>query len=136
VAWRFTADWVEAATGHLPRGAVIHPAIRRALRFIATRPQHKVSANELAAEIGLSVSRTTHLFREHVGMPLRRYLMWQRVQAAAVRLAKGMAASEVAHEVGFADAAHLTRTLKMMLAIRPRDIQDAGPTIHVCVRQS
>jgi AraC-like DNA-binding protein len=111
----------------------VHPAIHEALRIIRSRPQFKISAKELADAVELSEGRLMDLFREHMGMPLRRFLMWQRVGEAAVRLAQGMPATEVAYEVGFADAAHLTRTLKRMLGIRPSDLLRFPPTrLHVC----
>jgi AraC-like DNA-binding protein len=138
VAWRFSMDVLASVAGELPRGRVVHPAIRKTVRHIEAQPYSKISAKELATEVELSTSRLMHLFRETMGVPLRRFLMWQRLRRAVVILARGASATEAAHEAGFTDTAHLNRVLKMMLGMRPSDFQSfrsaSNLTLHVCAR--
>jgi AraC-like DNA-binding protein len=137
-AWRFSMDVLGSLAAELPRGRPVHPAMRKTLRVIEASPHSKVSAEALATEVGLSKGRLTHLFRETMGVPLRRWLMWQRLRRAVVVLTRGGSATEAAHEAGFTDTAHLNRVLKMMLGVRPSDLQairsSAGLTLRVCAR--
>lgn len=100
--------------------AVRHPAVEDALRLlpdlVAAGP---VSGTELAAAVGLSVSRLTHLFTEQVGIPLRRYVLWSRLRAAIIRVQAGDDLTGAAHGAGFADSAHLTRTTREMFGLPP-----------------
>jgi AraC-like DNA-binding protein len=103
----------------------IHPRVRRVLRWL---PQNigsgdeKCSLERLAARAGLSPSRFMHVFTESLGLPLRPYLLWLRLQHAAGRLLAGASATEAAHEAGFSDAAHLSRTFRRTLGTTAREI--------------
>lgn len=106
-----TADYATAAR---------HPAVDDALRLlpdlVAAGP---VTGTELAAQLGLSASRLTHLFTEQVGIPLRRYVLWSRLRAAITRVQAGDDLTGAAHGAGFADSAHLTRTTREMFGLAP-----------------
>ena len=131
-------DALASIAGELPRGRAVHPAIRKAVRLIEAQPRSKISAKELAPNVGLSTGRLTHLFRETMGVPLRRFLMWQRLRRAVVILAGGGSATLAAHDAGFTDTAHLNRVLQMMLGVRPSDFQSfrlaSNLTLRVCAR--
>lgn len=73
----------------------------------------------LAAEAALSPSRFAHLFRGMTGLPLRPWLRWLRLQRALRLAATGRSLTEAAHAAGFADAAHLTRTVRRHFGIAP-----------------
>jgi AraC-like DNA-binding protein len=92
-----------------------HPVIDDALRLlpdlVAAGP---VSGTELAARVGMSASRLTHLFTQQVGIPLRRYVLWSRLRIAITRVRAGDDLTGAAHSAGFADSAHLTRTTRDM----------------------
>ena len=81
-----------------------------------------LSLQSLAKSAGLSTSRLMHLFTESVGVPLRPYIRWLRLQLAACELMNGATVSAAAHRAGFSDAAHLTRTFRSMLGTTPSDI--------------
>jgi AraC-like DNA-binding protein len=63
-----------------------------------------------------------HAFTESVGVPLRPYILWLRLQRAACDLIHGVTATEAAHTAGFSDAAHLTRTFRRMLGVTPTQL--------------
>ncbi|MCV7270138.1 MULTISPECIES: helix-turn-helix domain-containing protein [Mycolicibacterium] len=100
--------------------AARHPAVVDALRLlpdlVAAGP---VSGTELAARVGISASRLTHLFTEQVGIPLRRYVLWSRLRIAITRVQAGDDLTGAAHGAGFADSAHLTRTTREMFGLAP-----------------
>jgi len=103
----------------------IHPRVRRALRWLRQNvdaTEEDRSLERLAALAGLSPSRFMHVFTESLGVPLRPYLLWLRLQHAAGRLLAGASATEAAHEAGFSDAAHLSRTFRRTLGTTAREI--------------
>jgi len=109
------------------RGAVkIHPRVRRVLKYLRENLSHggDHSLKTLAAISGLSPSRLMHVFTESVGVPVRPYVLWLRLQRASSELMNGKTATEAAHIAGFSDAAHLTRTFRRMLGTTPTDLAD------------
>jgi AraC-like DNA-binding protein len=103
----------------------IHPRVRRVLRWLrenAGASEEDRSLDRLAALAGLSPSRFMHVFTESLGVPLRPYLLWMRLQYAAGRLMAGATATEAAHAAGFSDAAHLSRTFRRTLGTTPREL--------------
>lgn len=79
-----------------------------------------------AARLGVGAEHARHRFVQEFGLPFRRYLLWQRLQRAAQALQGGCTATESAHEAGFADAAHLARTLKSMFGISATQLMPAS----------
>jgi AraC family transcriptional regulator len=51
---------------------------------------------------------------EHTGLPFRTYLLWLRLTKAVGVFAGGRSLTEAAHEAGFADSAHFSRTFRRM----------------------
>jgi AraC-like DNA-binding protein len=80
------------------------------------------SLRTLAGISGLSQSRFMHVFTESMGVPLRPYVLWLRLQRACCDLMGGASVTTAAHNAGFSDAAHLTRTFRRMLGMTPTDL--------------
>jgi AraC-like DNA-binding protein len=119
------ASWAQSAaqTLRLPPLAspqVIHPRVRTLLRMIREGGVDKGTSLELlASAVGLSSSRLMHVFTSSLGIPLRPYLAWLRVQRAAIEIVTGSSLSDAAQAAGFSDAAHMSRTFRRMLGIPP-----------------
>ena len=60
--------------------------------------------------------------REQMGLPIRRYALWQRMLAALGDMAGGAPTTEAAHAAGFSDAAHLSRTFRAMFGVPPSEL--------------
>jgi AraC-like DNA-binding protein len=128
-------SWV---TQSLLQGRVppaIDRRIKRALKIVRENltepetpeaPARTLSLESLAETVGLSTSRFMHLFTTSVGIPLRPYILWLRLQRAAGEIAQRKSITDAAHAAGFADAAHLTRTFRRMLGATPRQIAQRG----------
>jgi AraC-like DNA-binding protein len=118
-------DWVRSAarTLHLdafPSRRTIHPRVRTLLGVLRARGVDDATSLEvLARMVGLSPSRLMHVFTASIGIPLRPYLAWLRVQRAAVAIVSGNSLTDAAHAAGFADAAHMSRTFRRMLGSSP-----------------
>jgi AraC-like DNA-binding protein len=121
--------WVQSELLRDRRPPLLHPAVQRVLNYLRNGGlQHRrLSANSLSQIAQLSPSRFQHVFAESLGIPLRPYVRWLRVQRAMGALAAGCPITEAAHGAGFADAAHLTRTLRRTLGHTP------GELVRKCV---
>lgn len=119
LAWT-TRALATLGAGPLPVRAPLHPRVRKLLRLLRERPAHADSSLEALAElVGLSPSRLMHAFTASIGLPLRPYLAWLRVQRAAGAIVAGAPLAQAALAAGFADNAHMTRTFKRMLGVTP-----------------
>ena len=67
----------------------------------------------------LSPTRFAHLFKEQVGLPFSRYMLWRKLTRAMVAVASERTIAAAAHAADFADAAHLTRTCYQMFGMSP-----------------
>jgi AraC-like DNA-binding protein len=124
-------DWTRRAAdvlgvGGLPARRAVHPKVKKLLALLRTLPPGAdTSLEALGGAVGLSPGRLMHAFTESVGIPLRPYLQWLKLQRAAAAISGGTPLAEAAHAAGFADAAHMTRTFRQTLgtapsALRPR----------------
>jgi len=93
---------------------IIDSRIDLAVQFIRELEIKKVSTKQIADAICLSESRLIHLFKEQVGVPIRRYLLWLRLTEAIRHFLEGKSLTDAAHHAGFADYAHLSRTFRNM----------------------
>jgi AraC-like DNA-binding protein len=98
----------------------LHPRVRKLLAALrASGVADATSLEALAGLVRLSPSRLMHVFTASIGIPLRPYLAWLRVQRAATAIVGGSSMGEAAHVAGFADAAHMSRTFRRMLGVAP-----------------
>ncbi|MDC0716894.1 helix-turn-helix transcriptional regulator [Nannocystis bainbridge] len=124
--------WGHAAAERLSRETAtpraLHPRVRKLLRALrSAAPEADTSLPALAALAGLSESRLVHAFRDSVGIPLRPYLLWQKLQRAVVAMACGEPLARAAHSAGFADAAHMSRTFRRMFGMTASELQRSLP---------
>lgn len=74
--------------------------------------EDRVSLPEAAGRAGLSSDRARHLFVAQTGLPFKTYVLWLRIERATALYAAGSSLTEAAHEAGFADSAHFSRTFR------------------------
>jgi AraC-like DNA-binding protein len=80
--------------------------------------------NQIAAEVGLSVSQLNRRFRSVYQMTPSEYLQRVRVHEASQRLAESNATiGQVALDTGFYDQAHLTRTFRRWMGMPPSEFR-------------
>jgi AraC-like DNA-binding protein len=120
--------WVTRTLLNDRRPPSIDHRVKRVLRDLPNRlaEADAVSLEAVAASVRLSPSRFLHLFTTSVGVPLRPYVLWLRLQCAAREMAAGRSVAEAAYAAGFSDAAHFTRTFRRMLGATPRQILRRG----------
>jgi len=79
----------------------------------------RMSLDKAADMACLSPTRFAHLFRDQVGLPFSRYMLWRKLTRAMVAIASERTIAAAAHAADFADAAHLTRTFYQMVGMAP-----------------
>lgn len=93
--------------------------VSRVLASIQKSDDLRVSIEDAAALAFLSPSRFAHLFKQQVGLPFRRYMLWRKLTRAVLVIGRERTIAAAAHAADFSDAAHLTRTFYQMFGIPP-----------------
>ena len=102
------------------RGRTARAHVARMKEFLSQRFATRVSAREVAAAAGLSVSRALHLFRRESGMSLSSWITRQRIDYARYLLKNtSRSMADIASECGFFDQSHFTRTFKSVEGVPP-----------------
>jgi AraC-like DNA-binding protein len=126
VEWSRRAASVLGAPASTPRVRV-HPRVRSLIRHLrAAPPEADTSLATLAAAVRLSPGRLMHVFTESIGVPLRPYLQWLKLQRAAAAISAGVPLGVAAHVAGFADSAHMSRTFRRTLGVPPSSLRPPG----------
>ena len=112
--WARTLDEVAGPWQH---AATIDPRVAQAQDLIKRSFPSAPSVAALAAAVGLSASRLIHLWKDEVGISLRRYVLWLRLRHVIARITIGDSLTDAAHDAGFADSAHLSRTFSSMFGL-------------------
>ncbi|WP_031569600.1 AraC family transcriptional regulator [Rheinheimera texasensis] len=101
------------------------PRVRAACTLIQQSADlSQLSAQWLAQQVALSPGRFLHLFSQQTGLPLRKYLRWQKL----LRVFRALAApqppafTELALQAGFYDAAHLANEIRQSFGLALSDI--------------
>ena len=76
-----------------------------------------------AKSVDLSPGRLRHLFVEQTGLPFRTYLLWLRLTKAVAVFAGRGSLTEAAHQAGFSDSEHFSRTFRRMFGLPAAALQ-------------
>jgi AraC-like DNA-binding protein len=122
---------VEHLAGPSERSTEPHPRIAKALLRIHQMQAQQLSLKKLAAHVALSESRLSHLFKQEIGIPIQRYLLWYKVAEAAFNIGRGMSLTDAAGAAGFADSAHFSRTFRVMFGLTPSQILRRSKSVQI-----
>jgi AraC-like DNA-binding protein len=89
--------------------------------------------NELAEHVNLSPTRLVHLFKEEVGVPIRRFRQWHRMRVVAALIAKGDTLTDAALGAGFADSSHFSRAFRNMFGITPSSVFGRAANVQIVI---
>lgn len=107
--------------------------IDRVIDIIKGTEGKRISVGELARSVLLSESRLQHVFKDRTGISIKKYLQWKRLIDGIDAVIKGNDFTFAAHEAGFADSAHMSRTFKEMFGINLMDIFHRSRSVQVIV---
>lgn len=102
-------DILKVVLSELPEIEPLDRRIERVIELLGANPQRPL--RELAADVGLSYYRLSHLFVEQMGISLRVFHLWRKVHTA-MKLLGNMSIVEAARRAAFADASHLSHAFQ------------------------
>lgn len=129
--------WIEGLMTFLPgqplreKTVALDERIASACTYIQNDGDLRASLIELAQHTGLSEGRFTHLFKEQMGIPIRRYILWLRIRRAIEALKEGLSLTDAAYEAGFADQAHMSRSFKESFGSSPAELLTARGNVRI-----
>lgn len=127
---------VQSLSAGAPPARRLDPRVIRALLRIRESDDLRVSLKTAADAAFLSPSRFAHLFKQQVGLPFRRFMLWRKLTRAMLVIGREGTITAAAHAADFSDAAHLTRTFHQMFGIPPSVMmrgeffEIASPYVH------
>jgi AraC-like DNA-binding protein len=107
--------------------------IQRVIRLMKEDLTHSYSMTELAEYVNLSPTRLVHLFKEEVGVPIRRFRQWHRMRVVAALVAKGDTLTDAALGAGFADSSHFSRAFRNMFGITPSSVFGRAANVQIVI---
>jgi len=110
---------VDVSADRTRAGGGLDPRVIGTVQRMREACPETVPATVLAAAEGLSPGRLMHLFKQQTGVPLRRFALWLKTRRALWLAARASSITDVAPMAGFADAAHLSRTIHDMFGLWP-----------------
>jgi len=108
---------VRIARPFLPKARPIDNRVAKTIELLWHN--HNLSLTELAAAVGLSYYRLSHLFADNMGMTLRSYQQWRKVRKAISLSKHNFSLAQLAQAAGFSDAAHFSHVFAQLHAAPP-----------------
>jgi AraC-like DNA-binding protein len=96
----------------------------RALKIAATDPNPGAIARAADA-VGLSAPRLRALAKAQMQTPLSQWLLWRKLRRACAAMETGGSLVDAALAGGFADQAHMSRTMRRMFGVTPAQASGA-----------
>lgn len=109
--------------------------IERVKAYIKYNLHERITSETLCQLVFLSESRLLHLFKEEMGLPIRNYILWVRLTKALELILGGENLTHAAHEAGFFDSAHMSKTFVKQLGINPAEIVRNSKFVQVSVME-
>jgi AraC-like DNA-binding protein len=100
-------------------GNALDPRLAQVVAWLDQHPDDLTGAETMALSQGLSASRFLHLFSAQIGVPFRRYRIWNRIRAATRVALSGANFTDSAMTAGFTDSAHFARCFRDTFGVTP-----------------
>ena len=118
-AWQICVSALNLSPGKRRQSTGGDKRVQSVIELIRSQPSHSFAARELAQTIHLSPSRLSHVFKNQVGIPIRRFIVWSRLRTVIRHALLGASLTKAAHAAGFADAAHMSNAFRQMFGFAP-----------------
>lgn len=120
-------DLADLLTSSNPIGEIVQSLELNVLKALAFLDLHSTqdAVAAASAHCRLSPSRLRALAQKQFGVPLSKLLLWKKVRRAFSAMGRGASLADAAYEAGFADQAHLTRTMADVIGLTPHTAQTA-----------
>lgn len=117
---------VHALSGRTARLGEVDPRVRAVADHLRAALPADIHVDALAQRVALSPTRLMHLFSDQIGLSMSSFLLWQKMRRALSYVQEGRSLTDIAHECGFADSSHLTRTFQAFYAVKPSVLLDSS----------
>lgn len=114
-------DLYNAALAELTRRMPALPELDRRVKNVMhlLYDNPRLAVEELASKNQLSYDRMSHLFMDELGISIRSFQVWVKLNRALNGVHYGVSLIELARKAGFSDAAHLSRVYKQVYGAPP-----------------
>jgi len=122
ISLNFAGEMLDDLVQFLRAGSgtpLLDPRIARVIEWLDRNPADLTNLDGLLKSDGLSASRFLHLFSEQIGVPFRRFRIWNRLRAASSMALRGTNLTEAAISAGFSDSAHFSRLHRETFGVTP-----------------
>jgi AraC-like DNA-binding protein len=86
----------------------------------------QLKTSQIAEHFGYNAKYLSYLFSKIAGVPLKRYILQQKIEAASFLLADtNMTVNEIALQLGFHDSQHFMKSFKQMTNLTPTGFRNA-----------
>jgi AraC-like DNA-binding protein len=120
---------------HSYEGKAVDPRVAQVVSLIKDSVTENRPVEAFAQHVNLSVPRLAELFREQLGIPIRRYRQWHRLYVTAVGVARGSSLTDAAIGAGFTDSSHFSHTFRTMLGLKPSLIFSSSGAVRIFIGQ-
>jgi AraC-like DNA-binding protein len=111
-----------AALLPLGRAPLADERVEQLLTMLRQRDVLERPLQSAARTLGVTPSHLSERFARIVGLPLRRWVLWERTRRSLQRLDTGSGVA-AAYHAGFADQPHMVRTYAQHFSYTPGDLQ-------------
>lgn len=116
--------WLAAAN---PRPAMVNESVQEAVLFISRHLDRRLSVREVADAIHLSPSRLTHLFTQHIGVPVAQFIEQRRMEIAKALLqSSSLPIGAVADAAGFSSQFYFAARFRVRVGMTPSEWRNRG----------
>jgi AraC-like DNA-binding protein len=123
---------VDAIAATTPDATRMDHRVRRVARRLRTGQTLRASPAEVAATVGLSASRLSHLVKAHTGSTLGQLQLGYRFLVAAEAMLDATTFTEAAHRADFTDSAHFSKAFRAHYGVAPTAILQAQASWRRC----
>lgn len=97
----------------------LSPEVKRCMEYISTHTHGPISLEDIAAGSQHSKEYLAKLFRKEVGLPIRDYMMRERMEEAKALLRETDNCGQIAYTLGFSSQSHFIRQFKKYTGVTP-----------------
>lgn len=98
---------------------IMLPLVKDVMKYIQDNLAEKLTLEKLSKEFYLNGTYLSRLFKKHVGLSLREYILDQRIDFAKQLLSAGCSVSEACYTSGFHDYSNFIRSFTKIVGISP-----------------
>lgn len=112
-------------TAAIQQGNTGNAHVEKAKRFIESHLTQEIRTEDIAAFVGISACRLSHVFKAVTGQTLKGYLTQERIRTAKQLLsARDYTIPQIASLLRFCDQSYFTRVFRQMEGVTPNVYRD------------